>query len=47
MDLKPGQINGNSDMEWPPVLRQMVKTQNPSNGELSHGSNTQAVHTGV
>jgi hypothetical protein len=34
-------------LDWPPVLRQTVKTQNPSNGELSHGSNTQAVHAGV
>ena len=24
-------------MDLPPVLRQRVKTQNPSNGELSHG----------
>jgi putative membrane protein len=34
-------------LDWPPFLRQAVKTQNPSNGELSHGSNTQAVHAGV
>jgi transposase len=36
-----------TDVDWPPVLRQTVKTQNPLNGELSHGSNTQAVHAGV
>ncbi len=36
-----------SMVDWPPVLRQTVKTQNPSNGEMSHGSNTQAVHAGV
>ena len=24
-------------MDLPPVLRQTVKTQNPLNGELSHG----------
>jgi len=24
-------------LDLPPVLRQMVKTQNPLNGELSHG----------
>jgi hypothetical protein len=24
-------------VDLPPVLRQPVKTQNPSNGELSHG----------
>jgi hypothetical protein len=25
------------DVDLPPVLRQTVKTQNPLNGELSHG----------
>ena len=25
------------DLDLSPVLRQMVKTQNPLNGELSHG----------
>jgi len=35
------------NVEWSPVLRQAVKTQNPSNGELSHGVVTQAVHEGV
>ena len=25
------------DLEWPPKLRQTVKTQNPLKGELSHG----------
>ena len=34
-------------LEWSPVLRQVVKTQNPLNGELSHGVVTQAVHEGV
>jgi len=30
-----------------PFLRQPVKTQNPMNGELSHGIVTQEVHQGV
>ena len=30
-----------------PFLRQTVKTQNSSNGELSHGIVTQEVHAGV
>jgi len=34
-------------LEWSPFLRQMVKAQNPLNGELSHGVVTQAVHEGV
>ena len=34
-------------MEWSPFLRQVVKAQNPLNGELSHGVITQAVHEGV
>ncbi len=34
-------------LEWSPFLRQVVKTQNPLNGELSHGVVTQAVHEGV
>ena len=34
-------------MDLPPFLTQMVKTQNPLNGELSHGVVTQAVHEGV
>jgi len=34
-------------MEWSPFLRQVVKTQNPLNGELSHGVVTQAIHEGV
>jgi hypothetical protein len=36
-----------TSMDWSPFLRQTVKTQNPSNGELSHGSFAQAVHAGV
>jgi len=35
------------EMDLPPILRQMVKTQNPLNGELSHGVVTKAVHQGV
>ena len=34
-------------LDLPPFLTQMVKTQNPLNGELSHGVVTQAVHEGV
>ena len=34
-------------MDLPPFLTQPVKTQNPMNGELSHGIVTQAVHQGV
>src|SRR6478752_7123538 len=30
-------------MEWPPILRQTVKTDFSSNGELSHGIVSQAV----
>jgi hypothetical protein len=30
-----------------PVLRQPVKTQNPSKGELSHGTDPQVVHEGI
>jgi hypothetical protein len=36
-----------ADVDLPPFLRQTVKTQNPTNGELSHGFVTQAVHQGV
>ena len=35
------------NMEWSPFLRQVVKTQNPLNGELSHGVVTQVIHEGV
>ena len=35
------------DMDWSPFLRQTVKTHISSNGELSHGVVTQAVHAGV
>ena len=35
------------EVDLPPFLTQMVKTQNPLNGELSHGVVTQAVHEGV
>jgi formate hydrogenlyase transcriptional activator len=35
------------EVEWSPQLRQMVKTQNPLNGELSHGVVTQTVHERV
>jgi transposase-like protein len=34
-------------LDLPPFLTQPVKTQNPMNGELSHGIVTQAVHQGV
>ena len=34
-------------LEWSPKLRQSVKTQNPSKGELSHGNFPQVVHEGV
>ena len=34
-------------MDLPPVLRQAVKTQNPLNGELSHGIVAQVVYEGV
>lgn len=34
-------------LDLSPFLTQTVKTQNPLNGELSHGSVTQAVHQGV
>lgn len=34
-------------MEWSPLLRQVVKTQNPLNGELSHGVVTPSFHEGV
>jgi hypothetical protein len=40
-----GLLKGNMDLS--PFLTQTVKTQNPMNGELSHGSVTQAVHQGV
>ena len=36
-----------NELDLSRFLRQPVKTQNPSNGELSHGIVTQAVHTGV
>jgi hypothetical protein len=34
-------------LDWSPFLRQTVRTHFSSNGELSHGIVTQAVHTGV
>ena len=34
-------------MDLSPILRQTVKTQTSSNGELSHGIITKAVHQGV
>src|SRR5258708_302208 len=34
-------------VDLPPFLRQTVKTQNPMNGESSHGFVTQAVHQGI
>jgi len=34
-------------VDWSPFLRQTVKTHFSSNGELSHGCFTQAVHAGV
>jgi transposase len=34
-------------LDWSPFLRQIVKTHFSSNGELSHGNVTQAVHAGV
>ena len=37
----------NTYLDLPPFLTQPVKTQNPLNGELSHGIVTQAVHQGV
>src|ERR1035441_3332798 len=39
--------SGSRGMDLPPLLTQPVKTQNPMNGELSHGIVTQAVHQGV
>jgi len=36
-----------ADMDLPPKMRHLVKTQNPMNGELSHGNVSQAVHEGV
>jgi len=35
------------NMEWSPKVRQVVKAQNPSNGELSHGVVTKTVHARV
>src|SRR5438046_5072929 len=35
------------NMDLSPILRQTVKTQTSSNGELSHGIITKAVHQGV
>jgi dienelactone hydrolase len=35
------------NMDWSPFLRQTVRTHFSSNGELSHGIVTQAVHAGV
>ncbi len=35
------------ELDLPPFLRQTVKTQNPMNGELSHGFVTQAIHEGI
>ncbi|MFP5231975.1 MAG: helix-turn-helix domain-containing protein, partial [Acidobacteriota bacterium] len=37
----------NLALDLPPFLRQRDKTQNPTNGELSHGFVTQAVHQGI
>src|ERR1019366_7560078 len=34
-------------LDLSPFLTQSVKTQNPLNGELSHGDLSQAVHSGV
>ena len=34
-------------LDLPPILRQVVKAQIPTNGELSHGIGTQAVQQGV
>jgi hypothetical protein len=34
-------------VDLPPKMRHLVKTQNPMNGELSHGNVSQAVHEGV
>jgi len=34
-------------VDWPPFLRQTVKTHFSSNGELSHGIVTQAVQSGI
>jgi hypothetical protein len=36
-----------SGLDWSPILRQTVKTQNPLKGELSHGIVSQAVYEGV
>jgi hypothetical protein len=38
---------GNCKVDWSPFLRQTVRTHFSSNGELSHGIVTQAVHAGV
>jgi hypothetical protein len=32
------------DLDWPPILRQTVKTHFSTNGELGHGIVSQAVH---
>jgi transposase len=34
-------------VDWPPFLRQTVKTHFSSDGELSHGIVTQAVQSGI
>src|SRR3954465_9115745 len=38
---------GPPGVDWSPILRQRVKTHFSSNGELSHGIVSQAVHEGV
>ena len=43
----PNAVSRAITLEWPPKLRQPVKTQNQSNGELSHGNIPQVVHQGV
>ncbi len=36
-DFSPISLPQQGTLEWPPKLRQTVKTQNPLKGELSHG----------
>ena len=41
------EIDAEVGLDLPPILRQVVKAQIPTNGELSHGIGTQAVQQGV
>src|SRR5271155_4850876 len=50
-DWRPGKRRvirlSHTKMDLPPKMRQLVKTQNPERGELSHGIVSQAVYQGV